>query len=359
MQASYLATQVDIIKSRPVAEEVIKLLDLRDSPVWKERFASAGAAGSFNDWLLADLAASLTVTVGTENRLINIWYLDPDPEIAATVANAFVKSYRQISKQLDQGPAMETAQSAESVLTKLRNNLEEAENKASAYQASKGIMAADERLDVETQHLDELMRQRLGADANLRALASRLHAAEDMASHGVTAGLTPQAPNNDLPLHNLQIALAQKDGEIAQQATLLGERHPQMRQLRAERQKLAEQLTTETKKVVETIRGDWLEARGAAEAAQQAEDEQKRKVVELKRVRDGLQPLLTELGSARANYDKGLAMYSEYAMHSDLNQTNVSVLATAEVPSTPVAPNLVRNVGGALLAGLMLAIAAA
>ena len=60
MQASYLATQVDIIKSRPVAEEVIKLLDLRDSPVWKERFASAGAAGSFNDWLLADLAASLT-----------------------------------------------------------------------------------------------------------------------------------------------------------------------------------------------------------------------------------------------------------------------------------------------------------
>jgi capsular polysaccharide biosynthesis protein len=45
-------------------------------------------------------------------------------------------------------------------------------------------------------------------------------------------------------------------------------------------------------------------------------------------------------------------------MHSDLNQSNVSVLATAQVPSTPIGPNVLRNVVSAFLAGLICAIAA-
>ena len=356
MQPSYLATQVDIIKSRPVAERVIAMLQLSDSPKWKVRFADAAMDdGDFNGWLLETVMASLTVTVRAENRLIDIWYTDPDPEVAAGVANAFVDSYRQINKQLDQGPALETAQSVEAGLAKLRESLEEAENKVSAYQARMGIMATDERLDVETANLNELMRQKLVADANQRAAESRLNAAQDLASQRATTGAAAEGLGNDL-IQRLQIALAQKESEIADRTTSLGERHPEMRKLRAEQRNLREQLAAETEKVVGGIRSDWRQARGLADSAQRAETDQKAKLMELKHVRDGLQPLLRELESARTSYDRALNMYSEYAMHSNLNQTSVSVLAAAQVPSTPASPNVLVNVVSALFAGLIFAV---
>jgi polysaccharide biosynthesis transport protein len=43
-------------------------------------------------------------------------------------------------------------------------------------------------------------------------------------------------------------------------------------------------------------------------------------------------------------------------MHSNLNQTNVSLLAAARVPSMPSSPSLLRTVGTAFLAGLIFAI---
>jgi polysaccharide biosynthesis transport protein len=358
LQPSYIATQVDIIKSRPVAAQVIAMLHLSDSPKWKERFAAAGVEGaSFNDWLLGTLMDSLEVTVGTENRLIYIWYKDADPEVAASLANAFVDSYRQITRQLDQNPALETAQSVEATLAKLRENLEEAEKKVSTYQSRMGIMATDERLDVETANLTELSRQRLLADANDRAAESRLDAAQDLASRPGTNGAAAGGIGNDL-IQSLQIALARKESEIADRATSLGERHPEMRQLRAEQLNLRKQLEAETAKLVDGIRADWVQAHALAESARQAETDQKAKLMELKQVRNGLQPLLRELESAQTSYDRALDMYSEYAMHSNLNQTSVSLLSAAQVPSTPASPNVLLNVASALFGCLIFAIGA-
>jgi succinoglycan biosynthesis transport protein ExoP len=356
LQSSYLATQVDIIKSRPVAEKVSEKLGLTDSATWRGRFAGAEAgSGSFRDWLLATLTESLQVNVLAENRLIDIWYTDPDPSLAADIANAFVDAYRQINKQLNQGPALETAQSVEAGLGKLRAELEMAENKVSSYQARMGIVGSDERLDVETANLNELMRQRLTADFNLRAAEGRLNAAQEHPSQRSAGGAGAEVLGNGL-LQNLQVAMARKESEVAERATSLGDRHPEMRQLRAELQSLREQLAAETEKVVGGIRGEWLQARGLADSAQRAEADQKNRLMEFKHGRDGLQPLLRELESARASYDRALGMYSEYAMHSNLNQTNVSVLARAQAPSTPIAPDLVMSVGGAFLAGLIVAI---
>jgi chain length determinant protein EpsF len=356
LQASYLSTQIDIIKSRPVAEKVVTSLNLTESPVWKERFKSAGKDSrvSMRDWLLGTLSDSLQVLPGSENRLIDIWYQDPDPKIAAALANAFVDAYGQVNKRLDQNPAMETAKSVETVLATLRKSLEDAQNKVSSYQSSMGITATDERLDVETANLNELVRQRLLADASVRVAESRLNTAKEMVSQGPVTGAAGQVLGNDI-IQNLQIALSRKEGEIAERATTLGERHPEMLQLKAERTSLQEQLVAETRKVVSGIQGDLLQARGLADSAARAETDQKNRLMELKHVRDGMQPLLRELESAQASYDRALQMYSEYAMHSNLNQANVSLLAPAQVPSLPSSPSLLRNVGTAFLAGLIFA----
>jgi uncharacterized protein involved in exopolysaccharide biosynthesis len=355
LQPSYLSTQVDIIRSRPVAERVVESLGLGSSPLWRQRFeASAEPDRPFETWLTDTLLEYLKVQVGAETRLIDVWYRDSDPRTAAAVANGFVEAYREIVRQLGQSPASETAGSVEKVLAKLREGLEEAEGKASAYQARMGITATEERLDVETSHLSELMRERLAADAAVRAADSRLGALEELKAKG-SAGSAPEAIGNDL-IQGLTLELGRKEGEVAELATTLGDRHPRMQDLKAQLKSLRQRLDGETDKLAVAARGELSQARRLAESAEQAETAQRERLLELKHSRDGLQPLLRELESARTSYDRALQMYSEYALHSDMIPTNVAVLDPARVPTTPVEPNPLLNASAAFAAGLALAI---
>jgi protein tyrosine kinase modulator len=357
LQSTYLSTQIGIIKSRPVAKGVLELLDLNASPEWKGRFEKAESeeSTSFEEWAVNTLLDHRWVTTNTENRLIDIWYRDPDPRIAAEIANAFVASYRQFNRQLSRDPVLETAHSVEDLLVELRNNLAEAENAVTTYQAEMGIMATDERLDVETRRLNELMQAKMEAASALQAAESRLNSFENMVAERRAAGSVSELRGNDI-IRNLQVQLAQKESELAESATSLGNRHPQMRKLRAELRSLRNKLAAETGMVVSGVRGDFLQAQRLLDLAQKAEAAQKRKVMELKRLRDGLQPLLRELDSAREAYDRALSMYSEYAMHSNMNQTNVSLLSPAKVPLKPSSPKILRNVASAFFSGAMFAL---
>jgi len=356
MQPSYVTTQTEIIKSRPVADQVVTILELMKSPLWIERYAATGGApDDFRNWLTDTLMAQLQVTVGTETRLIDLWYKDADPNTAAQIANAFVDAYREIMLQLAGAPAFATAKSADKLLTKLREELEQAENRVSSYQARMGIMATDERVDVETEHLNELMREKLATEASLRAAESRLTSTTPADGKGASLETTSELLSNEL-IKSLNIDLARKEGEFADLATSLGERHPTMQKLSAEIENLRKNLASESGKIAAATRSDADRARRLAEAARIAEDDQRKRVIELKHVRDGLQPLLRELESARASYDRALQVYSEYAMHGELGQTNVSVLSPAQVPQSAPPSNLARNVIGAFVGGMVFAL---
>ncbi len=357
MQSSYLSTQVDIIKSRPVAERVAAELDLTHSPLWLERFTSTeDEPENFSGWLIGKLMENLLVTVGTETRLIDIWFQDANAEMAAKITNAYVDAYRHMIQQLGGTPALETAQSAEKLLSKLRNDLEQAESRVSDYQERMGIIATEERLDVETEHLNELMRERLAADAGLRAAESRLQEAPAEGDAGRRAGqASSEVLGNEL-IKSLQVDLARKEGELADLATSLGERHPTMQKLRAEIATMREKLAAESDKIVAATRNEAARARRLSEAARQAEEAQRQKVINFKHVRDGLQPLLREVESARGNYDRALQVYSEYAMHGELSQTNISVLKSAQVPVQPPPANVAFKVVSAFVGGLVFAL---
>jgi len=357
LQSNYLSTQVGIITSRPVAEGVIKILDLNASPEWKARFEESGSKESvgIESWLDTTLRDYLQVTTNKDNRLIDVWYRDPRPTTAAEIANAFVASYRQVNKQLSRDPVLATAQSVEDLLVELRNNLAEAEKAVTAYQAKMGIMASDERLDVETRRLNELTQGKMEAAVALQTAESRVNSIENMVTKRRAVGSVSELRENDI-IRSLQAQVVQKETELAESATSLGDRHPHMRKLRAELQSLRKKLSVEIGMVESGVRGDYRQAQRLADFAQKAEADQKRKVMELKRLRDGLQPLLRELDGAREAYDRALSMYSEYAMHSNMNQTNVSLLSPAQVPLKPSSPKVVRNVVGAFVAGAMFAV---
>jgi len=82
LQASYMATEVDILESHTVALKVVKALRLAESEEAKQRFQeSTNGKGTIQDWLGANLQGGLKITPSKESRVIEVNFTNTDPEL--------------------------------------------------------------------------------------------------------------------------------------------------------------------------------------------------------------------------------------------------------------------------------------
>src|SRR5687768_2613710 len=148
---AYMATQVDIIDSDRVAQRVVKLLRMDESPVIREQWVDAtGGAGDFNAWLADLLKQKLDVKPSRESNVINIEFSGVDPNFTAMVANTFAQAYIDVNQDLKLAPARQSAAWFEDQTRAVREQLERAQEALSAHQQKTGVVATDERLDYET-----------------------------------------------------------------------------------------------------------------------------------------------------------------------------------------------------------------
>ncbi len=158
--SGYMATQVDVLRSERVALTAIReqRLDerqhLRDQ--WQEE---TGGRGEFNAWLSERILLKLEAKPARDSNVIAVAYTSPDPAFSAAMANAFVKAYIDTTLDLRTEPAKRYSSFFDDRAAQLRDSLEKAQAKLSAYQQQNGIVASDERLDVENSRLSELSTQ--------------------------------------------------------------------------------------------------------------------------------------------------------------------------------------------------------
>src|SRR3954453_1119029 len=88
---SYIATQIDVVKSRAVAERVVKLLPANAEPMLRLK-AEASDSPSPDEWIIGALQHELEVTPARESNIIQIGWTGPPAEEGARGANAFPES---------------------------------------------------------------------------------------------------------------------------------------------------------------------------------------------------------------------------------------------------------------------------
>jgi uncharacterized protein involved in exopolysaccharide biosynthesis len=173
---SYMATQLDILRSPTVAKKVVEALGLeRDAAARAELLppdlAPVGVEAS--DRLIAQLAQDVQVEPSRDSRVVTIAYVSTDPRRAASIANAFAQAYIDTSLELSMEPARRNATWFDEQLQVLRGRLDDAQARLTAFQQESGIVALDERLDTETSQLNELTRQLVEAQAQTYDVQSR------------------------------------------------------------------------------------------------------------------------------------------------------------------------------------------
>ena len=349
--AGYMATQVDIIQSRNVALKVVDKLGIVNSPVAKEQFEKAtDGAGNIADWYADQFLQNLEVMPSRDSSVIEISYQGADPKFAATLANAFADAYINTNLQLKVEPAKQAALWYDQEIRGLRQNVEIAQEKLSAYQKEHGIASSDDRLDIETARLNELSNQLVAAQAQTYNSLSR----HSQLKRG-TQSEAPEVLASPL-IQGLKSQLAQAQARLTDLSQRLGTNHPQYQAAEQEVSNLTRLIASESSKTSSSL-GQ------AAKVSQQTEDEiksalaaQKEYVLKFKSQRDQMAVLLREVESAQRIYDNALQRFGQTNMESKTVQTEVSVLNPAVAPIKHSSPKIFINILLSIILGALLAI---
>ena len=357
MMSSYLGTQVDIIGSRHVALKVVDALGLRSNEVARQQFIDeTGGEGDIGNWLAESLLDRLDAKPGRDTNVISISYQAADPRFAAAVANLFAEAYIQANLDLTVQPAQQSATWFDEQLKTLRDRLEEAQTNLSSYQREYGITSTDDRLDVEIVRLAELSSRLVATQADTYESESRL---DQSGNQGEINENMPEVLSSPL-VQQLKVRVAQEEGKLLELSTNLGRNHPQFQRAEQELMDLKMRLDEEISSVVEGIKTNAAAARQREAATRKAVEEQRLKILEMRKQRDHVAVLKREVENAQGAYEFAMERATQTTLQSQVGHTNVALLNPAIVPTTASSPIILLNMllsvflGGVLSVGIAL-----
>jgi succinoglycan biosynthesis transport protein ExoP len=336
-----LSTQIDVITSRAVALKVVDDLKLVEGTGEAAERARIGKA--------YELLGALTVKPTSGSNIVRIRFEDSDPQFAAAAANAFADAYVRTSLELKLDPSRRQNVWFEEQLRNLRNVVEERRQALSQYQRDHGIIATDERLDVENARLNDLSRQLVEA----QRVQQEAQARQRQAAQTGNLSELPEIMSNSL-LQSLKAELVRAEARLAELSERFDRNHPQYQMASAEVRALRDKIAAETGSVTASINQAVQIANRQVANLQQAFDEQNPRILALKRQRDEVSVLSREVESAQGAYDAVLERASKVRLESQLEHTSVAVLDRATPPGRPAPPGVLLSTVLAAVFGAML-----
>jgi succinoglycan biosynthesis transport protein ExoP len=353
LAVAYMATQVDVIESTRVAQRVVRNLKLTENPeVRKQWLEATEGNGDIELWLVGNFKNVMDVKPSRESNMLNVSYKSPDPRFAAALANAFVQAYIDTTLEMRVDPARQYSSFFDMRAKEARDTLEKAQSRVSAFQRDKGIIATDERLDVENARLNELSTQLVMAQALSAESSSRQTQAT-----GASSDRMQEVLNNQL-ISGLTADLSRAQARLKELSSRLGDNHPQVVEAKASIAELRGRIDAETKRVTQGV-GVTNTIYRQREAQIRAElDAQRAKVLRMKQVRDESSVLVRDVENAQRAYDAVLGRLTQTSLESQTTQSNIYVLTQAQPPLEASSPKVLLNTLLAFVIGSMLAVGA-
>jgi uncharacterized protein involved in exopolysaccharide biosynthesis len=238
VQRSFLQTQMEMIKSRPVALKVVEIMGYDKDPAYREKFIhSTGGTGDLAHWVAADLLHSLVVERVGMSDIVSVMFKDHDPKRAADVANAFVTASIKENIDLRSSPALDLLQWYDERLALFRKKQIELNERRFEVRQKAGLLDGSTE-NPATDPVTKLATEAATAKLEVVQAKAALDSIKNLAAAGTETEEVKQLRKqmNDL------------DNEIARTTRMLGPDHRRVRTLVANRGDLQVQLTAALKR---------------------------------------------------------------------------------------------------------------
>jgi chain length determinant protein EpsF len=348
---SDIATQVDIIESHRVAQRTVKLMKLDESPAFKEAWQRHGK-GDLVGWIADELQKNVTVVPSKESDVIGIAAKALDPKFAAAIANAWAAAYIDTNIELKVDSAKQYAAWFNEQSRSLRADLEAKEKRLSDFQNAAGIVATDDKLDVENARLQELSTQLVAVQTQRQQSQSRQRLAKGDAES------LPEVLQSPV-IANLKANLSAAEAKQRDMATNYGKNYPDYKDVEAEIAGIRARIAQESERIAASIGGTAQVDVRREDDLKAALDAQKKRILDLKQQHDQVSDLQNDVNMAQKNLDAVSQRLAQSSLESQAQQTNIELLAPAAVPTKASSPKLMLNLLFGLFVGAVCGIGAA
>ncbi|MEA3041654.1 MAG: polysaccharide biosynthesis transport protein [Sphingomonadales bacterium] len=352
-EAGFLNTQAGLLRSRALAERVVRSLNLGSHPLFgndsMDRPTRESVAASI-------LEGSVTVEPQRESRLLNLNVESTDPVLAARIANAYAENFIRSNLERRFEATSYARNFLEQRLGTVKARLEDTERQLVAYAQRQGIVT----LNVDSgsgqggrteQPIDANSLVTLNA-ALQQARAERI-AAEQRYRQAQGNRSTSEVLGNPT-VQTLTSQRAQLQAEYQEKLGIYQPDYPVMVQLRSRIQSLEAAIARETGNVSSSLRSEFAAAQGKERQLESRVNGLKSSLLDLRERSIQYTILQREVDTNRALYDALLQRYKEVGVAGGVGTNAVSVVDRAQVPGGPFRPNLPLNIALGLLAGLLL-----
>ncbi len=361
----YVNTQIEIIKSRRIADGVVDILHLDKVADIVESFNKANEVNPLFFWRtpqnieikrwLVDgfLAKYVKIEPARDSRFLYIKFYSSNPEFSAAVANAFAKSYNDYNLELKVSPFKEAGKWFSDKLKDVKGQSDRASEQLREYQQKKGIVAQQGAVyDDALQRLDQINKELASAKAKLYETKVALKRLEDCRGNYESL---PEVLSNSF-VQGLKTEKVKLETQLTELSGKAGTRHPQYVRLKSMLDDLNIKLSKEMQTIVNALRQDNVSASQRVNSLETAVEGLKRQSTATNLSRFEMDSLSRESESSKQAYDLILKKFSESNMQSDINRTNV-FLVDAAVPATiKHSPKIKLNLALSIFVGLFLGV---
>jgi polysaccharide biosynthesis transport protein len=343
-------TQVEVLKSRALAERVVDRLRLaRVDEFVPARFRGdpAGARQAAIDTLQKNLA----VTRSGVAFAITVSYAARDPELAAAVVNATVEEY--IASQSGQRDA--ATQQATRLLgqriNELRGQVLTADAAVERYRAEHGLLNTSATEIGSQQELGSINDQLATAQAELaekRAAAATARAQ----ARGVLAGQDVSAALSSDVIVQLRKQRGELSANLADLTARYGDKHPSVIQARSQLAVIDGQIGEEVKRIISGLEAQAQVAAGRVASLQGNVSRSRGELAANSAATVKLGDLQRNADAVRTLYEGYLARYRQTSTQQGLQGADARIISRADAPARPSSPKLGLFLAFALAAGL-------
>lgn len=358
-------SQVQILKSRPIAEIVVKKLELHknaifnppETPGWFSSEAEGTAAeieARHFEKLVLKLSKYLTIEPVLKSQIVKISFDSTDKVLAAQVANALADAY--IENDLESRSQM--TQRANIWLTQrmegLRKKLEQSEKELQQYREQENIIdSKGVVLSGSAKQLEEISTNLIAARQRMAEAESAYNQVNSHPDEPITAMESLPSVLRNEAVQRMKAAEADAERKLNELKSRYTENHPKVIAAASDLVSAHEAVQQQIERVVDGISRDYDLAKANVSANSRALSRIKADIQNLTRKEFHLGVLMREAESNKQLYDLFVNRAKETDVASNLQSTAGRVVEPAEVSLYPLKPKKQLIIGIALLLGLL------
>ena len=377
----YTETQFEILKSRSLAERVVRTLKLYEHPAFvpeeeavekpwyhidlksllpaskKEppvQLTEEQKQEQLIQAITGAVAGGLSVSPVQYSFIVYLQYESTNPQLAAQIANTLAQEFIDSNLETRLSGTVQATGWLGERLEELKENLRVSELELQDFREREGLVSVEgvtglggNELKVLSQRLEDARKARIEAQNIMEDV-------QGMSNPSTEELMTVPAVMQHPLISELTRGQTNAERKVAELAKRYGPMHPKMIAARSDLNTADEELANEVRKVVSGISREYQIARRNEQQLQATWEASKTEVQEFNRKEFQLQELQREVDTSRELYDIFFTRMKSVSETGGFEKPHARILDRAMVPTFPVKPNKRLSITLAFILGIML-----